>query len=138
MISNGPYMEKYILKMKKNGYKLTSARLGIMRSLLKVKRPLTVRKIHRLLNDQTINLSSVYRNLIIFKRIGIVFEEEFSKESYYYIADEHHHHIYCETCGYIECVPCRYHEIKSPAFSLIDHNIALKGRCKKCASAKRT
>jgi Fe2+ or Zn2+ uptake regulation protein len=101
-----------------------------------MKKPATVREIYAVLHDKNINLTSIYRNLLLFRSIGIVFEEEFKKESHYYISGEHHHHIYCESCGYIECIPCPYHDIESPAFSFIDHNLILKGRCKKCAAPK--
>ncbi len=129
-------MEQYIFMLKENGFKLTDARLFIIRSLLKVKKPLTARKIHNLLHDEGINLTSVYRNLLLFKSIGFVFEEEFKRESYYYISKKHHHHIYCEGCGFIECIPCQYDKIESSEFPSVEHNVVLKGRCKKCAVAK--
>ena len=128
-------MEQYLLKIRKNGYKLTSVRRGIIKSLLKASKPVTARKIYQLLHDKNINISSVYRNLCLFKSIGFVFEEEHKRESYYYISDEHHHHIYCDGCGYIECIPCEYKKIKSLKFKRIEHRIVLKGRCKKCVKA---
>lgn len=129
-------MEKYLEAIRESGYKLTSARFAVIEVLVKRSKPITVRKIHQLLNNRNINLSSVYRNLCLFKKIGIVFEEEFEKESYYYISDKHHHHIYCESCGYIECIPCNYNKHKSPMFSFINHSIVLKGKCNNCEISK--
>jgi len=125
-------MEKYLLKVKEQGYKITNARKQLINSLYKNKKPKTVKEIFDLLGDKSINVSSVYRNLLLFKKVGIVFEEEFKKESYFYMSDRHHHHIYCENCGYIECVPCKNIENSSSNFSFINHSIIFKGICKKC------
>lgn len=130
-------MEKYLLKVKEKGYKLTKARLNIITSLCLNKKPLTVKEICTILDDKSINISSIYRNLLLFKKIGIVFEEEFKKESYFYMSDKHHHHIYCESCNYIECIPCEYIKNESSNFYYIDHSIILKGMCKKCTLTKK-
>jgi len=130
-------MDKYLLKVKGKGYKLTMARRHLINVLYANKKPLNVREIYELLDDKSINISSVYRNLILFKKIGIVFEEEFKKESYFYMSDKHHHHIYCEDCDYIECIPCENIKNKNSNFSFIDHSIIFKGICKKCATIKK-
>jgi len=129
-------MEKYLLKVKEQGYKITNARKQLINSLYRNKKPKTVKEIFDLLGDKSINVSSVYRNLLLFKKVGIVFEEEFKKESYFYMSDRHHHHIYCEKCGYIECIPCKNIENSSSNFSFINHSIIFKGICKKCGLKK--
>ncbi|MHB1346782.1 MAG: transcriptional repressor, partial [Candidatus Humimicrobiaceae bacterium] len=82
-------MDRYLLKVKEKGYKLTIARRHLINALYTNKKPLNVKEIYELLDDKRINISSVYRNLILFKGIGIVFEEEFKKESYFYMSDKH-------------------------------------------------
>ncbi|MHB1253744.1 MAG: Fur family transcriptional regulator [Candidatus Humimicrobiaceae bacterium] len=130
-------MQQYFLKVREKGYKLTKARCHLINSLYINKKPQTVKEIYEMLDDKSINISSVYRNLLLFKKIGIVFEEEFKKESYFYMSDKHHHHIYCEGCDYIECIPCEHIKNSSSNFSFINHSIIFKGMCKKCSLTKK-
>ncbi len=48
-----------------------------------------------------ISLSTVYRNLQLFKRMGLVEERHFDEEHHHYEvkSDEEHQHLLCVSCG---------------------------------------
>jgi len=124
----------YVDKLQKSPYKLTDSRLAVLKYLEKQKKPKTIKEIHKTIKEKRINLTSVYRTIKVFQKIGIVFEEHFLNQAYYYLDEKRHHHIVCSNCHYIECFPCDK-EIKKPAnFKNIHHKLVITGLCKKCAN----
>jgi len=123
-------------KFRRTSYKLTKPRLVILEYLAKQKKPRSVREIHQQLNRERIDLVSAYRNLELFKELGIIFEEKMNNQSYFYIADKIHHHIICSKCRLIECFPCHNEIIRLKNFSSMNHQLSMTGICNKCSSRK--
>ena len=91
-----------------------------------------------------LSLSTVYRNLQLFKKMGLVDE--------YHFADEHHHyevksstkhqHLICLNCGNIIEFKLPFDEqlkddiSKQHNFEVADIQVNLKGLCARCSGKK--
>jgi Fur family ferric uptake transcriptional regulator len=117
--------------IKKSGYKITKPRKMILNVLLKNKNHLSAKQILKKTNN-VVDLTSIYRTLYLFKKIGIIFEEKIDKESFYYLSDKKHHHIICRNCQKTKCIPCEHKFKKIKNFTNIKHNLVLNGLCEKC------
>lgn len=117
-------------RLKTSGYKNTNPRKAVLDFVVKSKTPVSAKEIHK--KNPKIDLASVYRNLKIFKNLGIVFEDTMNNESFYYSSKEKHHHIVCSSCGTVACVPCDHKLPKIKNFTNIAHKLLLSGICGKC------
>lgn len=96
--------------------------------------------------EPRISFSTVYRNLQLFKELGLVEERHFLEEHHHYEVKglEEHHHLVCLGCG-------RVVEFKSPSVKRIKDKIAresgfeitraevlLEGYCPRCREGGRT
>ena len=95
--------------------------------------------------DPRISLSTVYRNLQLFKQEGLVKERHFSEEHHYYEIREsvEHCHLVCRNCGTVLEIETpltgeitRLAESESQ-FHVTDIEVNLQGYCPLC-QAKRT
>jgi Fur family ferric uptake transcriptional regulator len=90
--------------------------------------------------DPSISLSTVYRNLRLFRELGFIEERHFVTEHHYYEAKPsvEHHHLICLSCG-------RIIEFTSPlarqigrqagtehAFTVTGVEIRMEGYCHDC------
>ena len=117
--------------LKKNSYKLTKARLALLKLLETDHRPVNAKQIYIKLNKKY-NLVSIYRNLALFTKIKIIEQDILHNEKYYFISKKHHHHISCIKCGRIQCVSCKKLNFKIKNFKNINHELILTGVCNKC------
>lgn len=96
--------------------------------------------------EPRISFSTVYRNLQLFKKLGLIEERHFLEEHHHYEAKglEEHHHLVCLGCG-------RVVEFKSPLVKRIKDKVAresgfeiaraevlLEGYCPRCQEGRRT
>ena len=92
-----------------------------------------------------LNLATVYRNLKLFKELGLVAENNLGEtHSHYEMRDKaEHHHLVCLGCG-------RIIEFKSPfiakaaaktqrenAFDITSVQLKIEGYCRKCQKFKK-
>jgi Fe2+ or Zn2+ uptake regulation protein len=90
--------------------------------------------------EPRISLSTVYRNLNLFKSLGLVDERHFAKEHHHYEVKQkgEHHHVVCLSCGKVV-------EFEYPLTNLIKAEIGretgveieggeicLEGYCEQC------
>jgi Fur family ferric uptake transcriptional regulator len=91
--------------------------------------------------DNSVNLVTIYRNLISFEESGILRRIDLHQKSIHYeLTAHHHHHIVCQDCGEIESFEnCdlgaldkkllkqtkKFKQIKS-------HSLEFFGQCKSC------
>ena len=87
----------------------------------------------------SISLSTVYRNLQVFKELGLVEEHEFGSRRYYEHAPQaKHHHLVCLGCGRIFEFKCPSTErlkstiSKEEGFRVTDAEVRLSGYCPEC------
>ena len=90
--------------------------------------------------EPSISLSTVYRNLRLFKNLGLVEERHFAEDHHHYEAkaEIEHHHLMCLGCGSVT-------EFQSPLigrlkrevgrdrdFDIADADVQLTGYCPRC------
>src|SRR3989344_854045 len=131
-------------ELKNNGFRITPARKGVFKELLPL--PRTVEEIYSSLKEKNIkiDLASVYRNIQLFIRQGVVHEVDFGdgKKRYEPIKkDNHHHHLICENCGSIEDIPLNEKFLinqveKKTDFKVQGHFMEFFGHCMNCQYKK--
>jgi Fe2+ or Zn2+ uptake regulation protein len=130
-------------RLKDEGYKLTNQRKAMLEVLYENKSHfLSAEEIYRKSREKypNTNLSTIYRNLDMLEKIGILHRVNINNEasSYELICNNHHHHhIICKDCGKTEIIDyCPVDIIRAKArskgFVLTDHKFELYGYCKKC------
>jgi Fur family ferric uptake transcriptional regulator len=91
-------------------------------------------------SEPAISLSTVYRNLKLFKKLGMVEERHFAEEHHHYEpkAMAKHHHLICLGCGeVIEFVSPLAEKMKQQIaakkdFVITDTEVRMKGYCARC------
>jgi len=94
--------------------------------------------------EHSISLSTVYRNLKLFKNLGLVEERHFDEDHHRYEAKPsvEHHHLICLGCGdVIEFVSPMVKQLKSRIrmennFDIVDTEIRMRGYCSRCRNRK--
>ncbi len=133
-------MEDILLK---KGLKQTKSRLLILDILDKADKPLTAEEIYRLIQNEedSINLSTVYRTLEVFLNKNIVqipLMKDGNKASYILNRDEHHHYLVCDKCHkMIKIDFCPFAEFEKQieqltSFTILKHKLELFGICPNC------
>lgn len=127
--------------LKSKGLKVTKARVAILNILSDSDHSLTVEMIFEKLKDLAIdiNLSTVYRCVEQFEEKEIV-DKFVLKEgifSYRLKGEEHKHLLECSICHKEIQVPCPMKQIEElvqseTGFTLMEHNLIMKGVCKDC------
>ena len=87
----------------------------------------------------SISLSTVYRNLKVFKELGLVEEHQFGSRRYYEPAPQaKHHHLVCLGCGLVFEFKCPSTErlkstiSKEEGFRVTEAEVRLSGYCPEC------
>ena len=127
------------------GQRLTGTRRAIVEALAAADRPLSIPEI--LESSQGLAQSSVYRNLSLLERAGVVARVVTTDEwARYELSEEltgHHHHLMCSKCGAVNDVRVpddveadldRALEIlaERAGFALQHHRLDLIGVCSAC------
>ncbi|MFC2062489.1 Fur family transcriptional regulator [Chloroflexota bacterium] len=87
----------------------------------------------------SISLSTIYRNLQLFKEMGLVEEHQFgSRRCYEPVPQAKHHHLICLGCGRVFEFKCpstdklKSRIRKENGFRVTDTEVRLTGYCPKC------
>ncbi|WP_026894419.1 Fur family transcriptional regulator [Clostridiisalibacter paucivorans] len=132
-------------KLKDNGYKTTKQRRAILQVLYEnVQRFISAEDIYNKTKEKfnTTNFSTVYRNLEILERLGIIHKTNIEDGISVYeliCHREHHHHIICKKCGKTEIIDfCPFenieHILDDKGFEATEHKFEVYGYCSKCKS----
>lgn len=122
------------------GLKQTKTRQKLLEIMKKLQDPITAEEAYKLLLDDEINLSTVYRTLTTFCERGLIKKEirKDGKATYLYIREKHHHVLICIKCNskiYLDDCPflqMNKEIYNKTGFVLDNHNIELYGTCKSC------
>ena len=100
-------LKNNLLQLKSNkGYRFSAVRNFILTSLSKIRRPLSVFDLQKLLTKKNLsaNKTTVYRELNSLKKEGIISEVQLKGNKRWYepALREHHHHIICIKCDKVE------------------------------------
>lgn len=134
-------LEQAIIALRKSGVRITPQRQAIVRFLISSHTHPTADKIYQALSPDFPNISvaTIYNNLRVFKKIGIVKELTYGDASSRFDFNTHnHYHVICERCGKI--VDFHYpqlDEIEQLAqhvtnFDVTHHRMEIYGLCEEC------
>jgi Fur family transcriptional regulator, ferric uptake regulator len=135
-----------LTRLRKDAQRYTDNRRQLVAVLSETQAPLTIPEILRLRPD--LAQSSVYRNLAVLERAGvvrrIVTTDEWARYELAEDLTEHHHHLICSSCGMVRdfTVSARLERSIDDAlgqvaagsgFRLDHHRLDLVGLCRDCA-----
>ncbi|MDD5110093.1 MAG: transcriptional repressor [Patescibacteria group bacterium] len=127
-------MTKYANQVKTAGRRMTKARQAVLRYLQNQEEPRTAAEISRGLNGLRVDLASVYRNVELLERLGVLMRSRQGNSAAYALSDRHHHHITCRSCRRRVCLPCEVSLPQPKGFRSVQHEVRLTGVCAACAS----
>lgn len=141
--SQNAFLTTSIQKLKDHDLRVTEARRELLKVLIESSKSLSIKDLHEALAHKSVDLASVYRNLSVFERVGLVHQ---LIEGQYKICDhsscQRHAHVIteCEKCHKVE-EPVTYnskdlrliHQLSQLTPHLKrTHLVTLMGVCKKC------
>jgi Fur family peroxide stress response transcriptional regulator len=133
-------------KLKENHHKLTPQRLAIIKMLSESENHPSVQDIYQRLqrNFPGVSEATVYRNILLMKSLGEVFELGFAGESTRYdgLKPHPHPHIVCVTCKKIidpdlESLNAMTRELtEESGFEILTYRLDFFGICPACRNKK--
>lgn len=118
--------------------KFTTKQKIIFDTLDKFNKPLSAENLFEMLDEGTMNLSTIYRTLEKFYHEGLVSRNYLDNTAYYYLTkDEHHHYMICEICKKKYEMDCHIDEVilkiqEEYGFKVSHHDLNFYGVCKNC------
>lgn len=130
--------------LRNQGYKLTGQRKIIIEAFDKCPAHYTAQEIYEKVKTRNanINFSTVYRNLELLCKLGIIHKLNISSGiSHFELkhSDHHHHHVICLKCGDMQSIDlCPYGELKNSeldclGFVPVEHKFEIYGYCRECS-----
>ncbi|MFC2014137.1 Fur family transcriptional regulator [Chloroflexota bacterium] len=128
------------LTLNTTGVRVTSQRILILEIIRKGEGHLDADELYRRAREQQprLSLSTVYRALQEFKKLGLVEERHFDEFHHHYEAkpSAEHHHLVCLGCGRViefQYPLARYVKRKvSEDFEIVDTDVKITGYCSSC------
>lgn len=138
-------LNESIATLREAGVRITPQRQAILNFLIHSKTHPTADEIYQSLSPDFPNISvaTIYNNLKVFKKTGIVKELTYGDASSRFDFDtQNHYHVICENCGKI--VDFHYpslHEIEKLAqyvtdFNITHHRMEIYGICQECKESQ--
>ena len=134
--------EEAIDIIKANGHKYTNKRREMVDIFVAEDKYINAKHIQQKMDENYpgISFDTIYRNLHLFKDLGIVEGTELDGEMKFRIActDHHHHHFICESCGDTKVIDfCPIEQIKTflPQVNIHTHKLEVYGVCELCQKA---
>lgn len=128
--------------LKAEGHKYTNKRRNMINVFIEKDKYINAKHIQQKLDKDYpgISFDTIYRNLHLFKDLGIVEGTELDGEMKFRIActDHHHHHFICESCGDTKIIDfCPIEQIKAflPKVAIHTHKLEVYGVCEACQHA---
>ncbi len=131
--------------IERNNYKITIQKQLILETLLSSHKHMTIKELHELLKDRNIGIATLYRNLDVFQKLGIIREINLEGQTYYEMKifgkKPIHIHFKCKNCGKVIDIQDKkiYHEylklnrlIEEKNLIILDSMFTFKGICSDC------
>lgn len=132
--------------LKDRGYKITHQRKIILETMFKNSdKHLSCDEIFSIISNKNpeIGIATVYRTLLLFEKLNIVYKLNFDDGCSRYeldsgTEDHQHHHLICIKCGEVievqlDLLESLENEIqKDKNFTIVDHNVKFYGYCSDC------
>ena len=129
--------------LRANNERVSSSRIAIFHTLERYS-PLTLPRLVGLLGEASINASTVYRNITLFRELGILNEIITQGQKMIELGDlfqAHHHHFVCRKCGSVKefdspALETALHRLEDEVgLNIESHHVELSGTCQECALA---
>lgn len=130
-----------------SGVRVTNQRALIMEIIRQGEGHLDADEIYRRAREKEprLSLSTVYRTLHMFKKLGLVEELHFDETHHHYEVSPstEHHHLLCLGCGRViefDHPLTRYIEMnvaEAKDFEIVDAEISLTGYCPRCRQGRK-
>lgn len=129
-------------RLKECGYKITPARLELLKVFARAVHPLTISEIHQQA-DQRMNKTTVYRTLATLGDAQCIAKSVFKDEHVYELVTRHRHYVVCKSCSKTQRLPsCALGSLDARALGVTDtfariynHTAQFIGVCNRCNSA---
>ena len=128
--------------LKSHGLKKTKVRIKMLNILMAAEKPVTQAEFLKTIGSPSTHRASLYRNLVQFRKLGIVYEIE--QNRYLYCLSDHNKNLriflYCPICNsqqenQDEGVTRKISlSLKKIGFLASDGQVTLRGLCHKCAA----
>ncbi len=135
-------IENALSVLRDKGFKVTPQRRAVLAALSEGGQFCSAQIVLEIIRSvqPDVSLDTVYRNLNIFKEIGVVHEIVKPGGNVYEIitAGHHHHHLICTECGKMECIDiCPMNnlyekEAENRGFLITGHVFEFYGLCRSC------
>lgn len=118
--------------------KLTKKRQMVLNIIKNAEKPLCAEDIYSILNNESINLSTIYRSLELFYTERLILKTVYDNKSYYHMNNfKHSHYMVCEKCGTMIPFDCMVHNLENHVlnqygFKVSHHDLTFYGLCEKC------
>ncbi len=129
------------------GMRATNQRALILEIIRRGKGHLDADEVYRRAREKQsrLSLSTVYRTLRMFKKLGLVEELHFDDAHHHYEVkpSAEHHHLVCRSCGKIVEFECplsqkmREDVAREKDFEITDIEVRMTGYCSKCRQSKK-
>lgn len=100
-------IESIIADLRRSKLRITKLRKATLKIFSKVQKPISVAELRIFLSklDIKVHKTSIYRELVVLKKEGIVREIQFDENKKRYELESHnqHSHIICIKCNKVEC-----------------------------------
>lgn len=130
------------LQFDRKAFRQTPPRQEVLRVFAERSQPMTVAEVHERIRNRRINLTSVYRTIHLFCRLGIlVVADRVTGGQRFELSDNHrahHHHLICEQCGSVtdfeDCLigPFERKIREHTRFLVRRHDLHFYGLCVRC------
>ena len=132
--------ETHINRLKENRIKLTPKRRAIISFFENQDRCMAPETVWESLRKQFAHfgLPSVYRNLDLFEKCGILTKVQKSDRRLYYALcksdRQKQHYLLCVECGKVDDLPVCFldHEETLKGFKILNHSVQVEGVCPDC------
>lgn len=125
--------------LKENGLKYTDKRKDMLDIFVEEDKYINAKYIQQVMDENYpgISFDTIYRNLHLFKDLGIIENTELDGEMKFRIActNHHHHHFICEKCGdtkVIDYYPIDQIKLSLPGVNIHKHKLEVYGVCESC------
>lgn len=133
-------------RLKEHGYKYTGKREKMVHIFAREKRYLTAKDVLAYMQEEypRVSFDTIYRNLSLFERLGILESTELDGEKHYRFAcagaGHHHHHLICTGCGKTMAIDlCPMDAIfgQPEGFTITGHKFEIYGYCGECKGGEK-
>ena len=131
------------LRFDRKAFRQTPPRQEVLRVFAEHSQPMTVAEVHKRIRSRQINLTSVYRAIHLFRRLGIlVLTDRVTGGQRFELSDNHrahHHHLICDHCGSVtdfeDCLigPFERKIRERTSFAVRRHDLQFYGLCVRCS-----